>query len=52
MAATDRLELLCRQSDAIQMKRSVCHAITVLLIVQCSYVQPKWLTKPKIMSPS
>ena len=34
LAATDRLELLCRQSDAIRMKRSVCHAISVLLIVQ------------------
>jgi len=33
LAARDRLELLCRQSDAIRMKRSVCHAIIVLLIV-------------------
>ena len=32
LAATDRLELLCRQSDAIRMKRSVCHAISVLFI--------------------
>ena len=33
LAATDRLELLCYQSDAIRMKKSVCHAISVLLIV-------------------
>jgi len=33
LVAIDRLELLCRQSDAIRMKRSVCHAISVLLIV-------------------
>jgi len=32
LAATDRLELLCHQSDAIRRKKSVCHAITVLLI--------------------
>ena len=32
LVATDRLELLCRQSDAIRMKRSVCHAISVLFI--------------------
>ena len=31
--ATDRLELLCCQPDAIRMKRSVYHAISVLLIV-------------------
>jgi len=34
LAATDRLELLCCQSDAIRMKsRSNCHAISVLFIV-------------------
>jgi len=33
LAATDRLELLCRQSDTIRMRRSVCHAISVLLKV-------------------
>jgi len=27
LVATDRLELLCYQSDAIWIKRSVCHAI-------------------------
>ena len=33
LAATDRLELLCRQSDAIRIKRSVCHTVSVLLVV-------------------
>jgi len=39
LAATDRLELLCRQSnihsrgmDSIHINRSVCHAIGVLLV--------------------